>query len=132
MAKRPTTASLEEVSRLAENTRKLTDTLREVLRAAETVEVLTDTVAPHVNDEAIRKEYQRTTAMALEVYQTARAALRRLNCLEATTELLVEAAKAAKEMVQADNACILGREGAEKRWDEKMKELKAVIGHIKD
>lgn len=40
--------------------------------------------------------------------------------------------RAANDFIQADNACILGRSGCEKRWDDAMKELKAAVGVFRE
>ena len=48
------------------------------------------------------------------------------------TRQLVEIINAAKEVVQADNACILGRSGCEQRWDKAMENLKRQVAQVKD
>lgn len=47
------------------------------------------------------------------------------------TEPLIEIARKAYEVVQADHACILGRVGSEQRWDMCMAELKSALDMIK-
>lgn len=48
------------------------------------------------------------------------------------TSRLVTLVAAAREAVQADNACNLGRAGCEQRWDKAMEVLKSEVARVKD
>lgn len=51
---------------------------------------------------------------------------------EPISDTLVDVVRAAKEVVQADNACIFGRTGCEQRWDKAMDELKHALSFVRD
>ena len=50
---------------------------------------------------------------------------------EPMMNIIADVVRAAKEVVQADHACLLGRTGCEQRWDKGMEELKKALSFVR-
>lgn len=50
---------------------------------------------------------------------------------EPMMNVMTDIVRAAKEVVQADHACLLGRTGCEQRWDKGMEELKKALSFVR-
>jgi hypothetical protein len=48
------------------------------------------------------------------------------------TDAVVEVIRAARNVVQADHACLYGHPGCEQRWDKAMVELKRAMSQVSD
>lgn len=123
---------MAKIALLAENARKITEALRNVLAAYGVIDEMEDHIAIHLpNPESFLK----AADAAFQTANTARTVLRNLgDSLDAVAELgsIVAVIQAAQEMVQADNACVLGRDGCERRWDEAMKALKSSLARVRE
>lgn len=127
MSTPPTYVSIAELNRLKSEWGTLGEALRGVLHDTD---IASTAAENYITDKTGRHTLQLRLDQAWKTSNLARDVLRSFNeeqkVLEAWIKVTLVLVNAAREMIQADNATILGREGCEKRWDTAMKALKTA------
>lgn len=135
MPQPPTVYLGDDLARLKADWIRLAQALRSVLKDTDVASLKTEDYLAgdeKVTREALRAALDQAWETSKKSREVLRSATESLRAFDAVNAAYAQLLQTVREMIQADNATMAGRDGCEKRWDAAVKALRATANTFRD